>query len=389
MDAPRDSVMSSLVVGSTQVPAVFGIAAWQRLAAVGLGSALLLAACGSSSSDESTDGGFYDGQTVELIVPFDTGGGTDTIARFLGPLLSKHVEGNPRVQVVNLPGADTLIGHNEFARRPPDGLTWFMGGASGNLYHLFDNPDAQFDYAEWEALLGVPQGAVIYVAPDTGVHSPAQLLSPTSELIMGARSPEGADLARIFTLDFLGVEYTPIFGYDGTGPARIAFEQGESNLNADTTTAYIEQVVPTVEAGLAVPLYSQGQLDGEDLVRDPAVPDLPHAGEVYELLHQEQPEGQMWDAYKLLVSSGSTFNKILFIHADAPPEATQALRQGIERVLEDPEYFAGVETYLGGYEIFHGTNFEIALERILNPNLETVDFIKTYARENYDARMGD
>lgn len=352
-----------------------------------LGLALGLAACGSD------DGGgegqpFYEGKTVELIVPFDTGGGTDTIARFLAPLLSEHIEGNPEVQVVNIPGADTMIGHNEFAQREADGLSWFMGGASGTFYFLFDNPDAQYDYADWEPILGVPQGAVVYVSPDTGVTDATELPDAESELVFGARSPEGADLARLFTLDFLGIEYTPVFGYDGSGPSRIAFEQGESNLNADTTTAYIESVQPLVDAGTAVPLYSQGQMVDGHLARDPAVPDLPHVGEVYEQIHGSPATGPMMDAHELLVTAGSTFNKILFAHADAPDRALEAIRAGVAEAVNDPEYADGVESILEGYEISIGEEFDSTIERILSPDEQTVEFIKDYATENYDANMG-
>ncbi len=48
-------------------------------------------------------------------------------------------------------------------------------------------------------------------------------------------------------------------------------------IDYQTTGAYLTQVRPLVERGLAVPLFSWGILDaGGNFVRDPNFPDLPH-----------------------------------------------------------------------------------------------------------------
>lgn len=348
-------------------------------------------AAGESGEESAASDGdaYYAGRQIDLIVPFDTGGGSDTIARFLAPVLSDHIPGNPTIQVINEPGADTVLGHNEFANREADGTALFLGGGSGNLNYIFDHPDIDYDYADWEALLGVGQGAVVYTSPTTGIESHLDVLDPEEPLIWGARSPEGSDLARLFTAELLGMEFEVIFGYDGSGPTRIAFEQGESNLNVETTTSYRSNVTPMIEEGIAVPLYSQGQLgeDGE-IVRDPSVPDLPHVLEVYEDLHGEVPEGPEVEAHRLLTSATAIYNKVLFIHADAPDEAHEAIHAGIEGLLEDPRYDEAIEDALGGYEIDYGEAFDTTFEGIIDPDPDVVQWVIDWAEEAYDSRLG-
>lgn len=342
-----------------------------------------------NAADDTGEAPFYEGKTVELVVPFDTGGGTDTIARFLAPVLSDHIPGNPTVQVINLPGADTLIGHNDFAAREPDGESWFLGGGTGNVNYIFGNADAQYDYDDWDAYLGVPQGAVVYVSPSTGIEEPADLLNPDEPLVWPAGSPEGSDLARLFTAELLGAEFDPVFGYDGSGAERIAFEQGEGNMNVETTTSYHSNVTPLVEDGVAIPLYSQGQMDDEgNLIRDPSVPDLPHVVELYEEIHGGAPDDMELRAHRLLTSATAIFNKILFMHADVPEEAKDALRTGIEGLLEDPRYDEAREDALGGYDISYGDGLQSTLSEILNPNPEVVDWVIEWAREEYDSQLG-
>jgi len=68
--------------------------------------------------------------------------------------------------------------------------------------------------------------------------------------------------------------------YDGKGAARVAFEQGEVNLDYQTSPAYLKNVQPLVDEGLAVPLFAFGILDENgDIVRDPVFPDMPSFAE--------------------------------------------------------------------------------------------------------------
>jgi tripartite-type tricarboxylate transporter receptor subunit TctC len=367
-------------------------------------AALILAACGGDTgggdttasvaeapaADTADERPFYEGKRVSLIVPFATGGGTDLIARYLARVLSETLPGNPAVQVINAPGAGTVIGHNDFASRPADGLSWFLGGGSGNINYIFRNADNKYDYRDWDAYMGVAQGAVVYASPTTGLTSAADLLNPAQPLIWASQGAGGADLARLFTAEVLGVEFTPVFGYAGSGGTRIAFEQGESNLNVETTTSYRANVVPLIEAGQVVPLYSQGQLTADGTIgRDPSVPDLPHVLEVYEVLYGRPMSGIEYDAHVLLTSATAIYNKILWMHKDAPQAARDALRAGIAALPSHPSYADAVKDVFGGYQIDVGEAFERTLDEIItNVDPALVDWIIDYANRRYDAGLG-
>ncbi len=63
----------------------------------------------------------YPTKTIRLIVPFPAGGGTDTMARTLGELLSKDL--GQSVVIENKAGAGTVIGNDAVAKSTPDGHT--------------------------------------------------------------------------------------------------------------------------------------------------------------------------------------------------------------------------------------------------------------------------
>lgn len=346
---------------------------------------LLVAACGSDP--ESGDEPYYAGETIELIVPFDTGGGSDATARLMASVLSDTIEGQPDVNVRNLPGGGTLIGHHEFANSEPDGYTLFQGTSTGHVYQIFGNPDAEFDYADWEPLLGIPQGTIYYASADTGISSAEDIAEADEDLVLGAGSAGGNDLGRLMAIDLLGVPFQPVFGFSGSGETRLAFLQGQTNLSFDATASYLENILPEVETGGVVPLFTLGQLEGGELVADAAFPDLPAVDDVYEQINGEPLEGVEAEALKLLISAATTMNKVLFVQDDVPQEAKDALNAGIERMLEDERYVDGMEDLLGGYETISGDAVKENLADITNPDPDAVEWAATYAEEKYDVDM--
>jgi len=350
---------------------------------------LALAACGDGAPADGTNAPFYAGKTVELIIPFDPGGGSDLIGRLIADILSDTIEGNPSVTPVNVPGADGMVGNNLFTTRDADGLTLLQGAVSATFAQIFGNRDAKFDYGDWEPLLAGPQGAVVYARPDAGVDDGTQLLAPPVELVYAAGSAEGSDLSRLAALDLLGVEYRPVFGFAGGGEARLAFQQGQVNLSSDLAIAYLENVVPLVEDEEAVPMFSLGLVEEGELVTDPAFPDIPTFADVYRETHGTDPEGVEFEATKLLVNAALAFNKVLFVHDDAPQEAKDALRAGIEGLLMDSRYTDALEGFMGGYGFVTGDAVVANLAAIQEPEPEVVDWIVNWAGERFDARLGE
>ena len=68
----------------------------------------------------------YPTRSVRFIVPFPTGGATDTIARLMGQSLLERL-GQPFV-IENRPGAGGNIGTESVVRAPPDAIRSCLSG---------------------------------------------------------------------------------------------------------------------------------------------------------------------------------------------------------------------------------------------------------------------
>jgi tripartite-type tricarboxylate transporter receptor subunit TctC len=71
--------------------------------------------------------GKYPSKTISIIVPWNPGGRTDTVARIVAPALQKAI--GESVVVLNKPGSVGYIGMKAVATARPDGYTLGMGGA--------------------------------------------------------------------------------------------------------------------------------------------------------------------------------------------------------------------------------------------------------------------
>ncbi len=122
------------------------------------------------------------------------------------------------------------------------------------------------------------------------------------------------------------------------------FERGEANIDYQTSAAYLANVVPLVDEGLAVPIFTWGALDDDgNIVRDPTFPDLPSFKEVCEATEGCETEGTAWDAFKAFFIAGFANQKTIFLPGSAPQEVvdmyTEALRrrEGAARLRRDLE----------------------------------------------------
>jgi tripartite-type tricarboxylate transporter receptor subunit TctC len=121
---------------------------------------------------------------VRLVVPFAAGGGTDILARDLGPRLAEAL-GQP-VIIDNKGGAGGNIGTDYVARAPADGYTLLFGSNSMTINAgLYDK--LSFDPVKSFAPVGLVGTAplVLVVHPQTGLQN-------VRELIQAAKDRPGA-----------------------------------------------------------------------------------------------------------------------------------------------------------------------------------------------------
>ena len=309
---------------------------------------IALAPAHGAALAQNTD---FSGQTVEWVIPFAEGGGTDKWARFYAPLLSRQLPGNPAVEVKNDPAGASIIAANRFARSAkPDGLTILGTSATTQFPFLLGDKRVEYDYDDWSIVLGSPTGGVVYISSSLGVESADDakdlLERPLSYAGQGAT---GIDIVPLLALELLGMDPRPSFGARGRKVALEKFKIGEVVIDFQTTPSYLKDVQPLVDKGEAVPLFSFGILRDGELARDPTFPEIPHFGEVHEIIHGSPPQGEGFDAWKIFLTAGFSAQKMVFLPKGVSRDIIKTYRDAFQAVVESSEFKEQGADLLGVY----------------------------------------
>jgi len=356
-----------------------------RAACIGIVAAL----AGPPSMEAVAQKVDFAGKRIEMLVPFNPGGGSDVYSRALAPFFEKYLPGNPTIIIRNVPGGGSITGSNQFnARAKPDALHALVASSSTVMNYTFQKSKFELDLKKMQPLLLSPQGSVVYVSPALGVKSAKEIAKLKSQaLTFGGNTPTGAEMRVTTAFELLGLKVKYVWGIE-RGPARLAFERGEFNINYDTTPGYLKNASQLVKAGKALPLFALGVLDEKgNLVRDPNFKDMPNFAEVYEMMHGRKPSGPAYEAWKAVLKMGVMANKAILLPAGTPQPIVEAWRTAVRKTLDDPEFEKGASKVIEGYPQFVGEAARPILNSATTLPPDIQEWLKTFLKTKHDVTL--
>lgn len=342
----------------------------------------MLAAAGAPAAAQD-----FSGKTVEYVIPFSESGGSAQWANFFAPLMSEALPGNPTVVVRYRPGAGSTEGANWFQENQGsgDGLLVFGDSGSTKFPYLLGDPRVRYEYKEWKPVLASGTGGVVYLPPDLGARFDGDMDDLQGEVYLyGSQGATTLDLVPLLAFKMLGLDVDPVFGVEGRGDGRLMFERGEANIDYQTSAAYISNVVPLVDQGLAVPIFTWGSLDDNgNIVRDPTFPDLPSFKEVCEATAGCETSGVAWDAYKAFFIAGFANQKTIYLPSSAPQEVIDTYTAAFEAIKARPDFAEISAKELGKYPQQTGAAAVTATEQAISISPEAKQYVLDWLKEDY------
>lgn len=178
--------------------------------------------------------------TIELVVPWPAGGGTDAHARLLAEPLSKIISKN--IVVLNRPGAGGVVGTNHFVNNAkPDGCSLIMMTGATNTAAPYIYDDIKFepldDFTPISFVAVAPN--VLFVPKNSPYQTVDDVITDAKERpgeITYASGGVGASShlagALFATLAELNLVHVP---YQGAGPAMAGLMGGQVDISLDTS----------------------------------------------------------------------------------------------------------------------------------------------------------
>ena len=329
----------------------------------------------------------FAGKTVNVIVPYTEGGGTDLYARLFVPYLRKHLPGTPTVVIRNMPGGGSIMGSNHFDKQAkPDGLTIVATSSSTLVAQLLAGKKREFDVLKWRQIIVSPQGTVVYATTKTGAKGQDAVADIQNlrkqKLKYGSKQPDAGELRVILAFELLGMNVDTVFGL-ARGEVRQAMMRNELELNHDTSETYLVNGEKMRKDGIIAPLFTLGYPKGDQILRDPTFPDLMTAGELYEKLNNKKPSGPLFDAYKSFVNLGVAASKGFALPHGTSDEIRDAYVVALQKTLDDPDFKKTSGDEVGDVPQLFAKDADFAIKQAVDLTPETNKWLLDFLASKY------
>src|SRR5688500_17981218 len=223
-------------------------------------AACLLLACGIAGAQR------YPEKPVRMVVPFQPGGGSDTVGRALARGMSERF--GQQVVVENRVGAAGSIGAEFAAKALADGYTILLGSTSELTQYPIVNPKVRYDPVRDFAPVGL-----VATVPLVFVIHPALPASSVQEFIRLARARPGQidfGSAGVGATTHLAVEHFILL--TGVKLNHVPYK-GSPQATADLVAGQIQTAIPTLPS--AIGFIQANRLKALAVSTERRVPGLP------------------------------------------------------------------------------------------------------------------
>jgi tripartite-type tricarboxylate transporter receptor subunit TctC len=277
-----------------------------------------------ASADE-----FFQGKTLELVVPTGAGGSFDTLTRLIGRYIGRHLPGGPIVVVKNRPGGGGFAAANYlYNRAPQDGTS--IGMLEQSIYEaqLFKTEGLLADARRFNWLGRVmSNNAVLFAWHTAAVKKIEDAFN--AELIVAASG--SSSLMRWTALKRLtGIKLKIIVGHQGTAEAALAMERGEVDALSAPWVVFRVAHADWLRDKKVNVLLQTGLERAADLPDVPRFVDLAKDDEQRQLLE--------------LFSQSDRVGRSLVAPPNVPQDRIETLRSAFAATLDDPDFFAETKT---------------------------------------------
>jgi tripartite-type tricarboxylate transporter receptor subunit TctC len=328
------------------------------------GAAVLVAtltAC-SESGGGAADGqsSYYAGENVDLVVPYDPGGGYDIYARGLAPYFAECLDAN--VVVRNEPGAGGLLATNKTAAAGPDERRVQIVNSVGTASAQIAGADGvAFDMAELSVvgrLMSAPD--MVSVAADSDIQDFQDVVDSTEPVRFVATGPGSNEYITAVALSSIyGFPLEMVTGFGGTGDARLAVLSGDADAH-----------VTTWDSGLAA--VQSGEIKPIVVASDEQVELLPETPVATEFTPEAKESQELLQSLVELQELG----RGLFAPPGLPEERLTELREAFECATSNEELISDMETQQRVIDVVTGDEHATQVRNVLDASPEFTAVLK-------------
>lgn len=304
---------------------------------------------------------FYAGKTITMSTHASPGGGYDAYLRLLAAHLGKHIPGNPRVIVVNQPGAGGLTAINYAGRRAPRDGTFLTLASQGILFQQATGGEGlqvSLDDFRWIGNF-VKSNDVIVTWYTSPVKNFADARARESSLGTTGTGAVSDQLPLLFNA-LTGTKFKLIRGYEGASQMNLAMERGEIDGRGANMWASYKVTNPN-----EIRDHKFNMLVQLGTRKEPDLPDVP-------LLADLVKGDARKEAIARFVALAQDNNRPVAAPPGVPAERVTMLRRAFDATMKAPDFLADAKKQRLEIAPMTGEEVQAAVHQVLTTPKEII-----------------
>src|SRR4051794_16182713 len=295
-----------------------------------MGAAIAATVVGCARGFTQTPEQTFAGKTITLTNGYATGSGNDIIGRLVARHLGKHIPGQPKVVVQNMPGAGSYKAANYlYGVAPKDGTVLGYIAQTAATEELLGNPAVQFQTAKFNWIGRISSYNNVSIGWHTSkVKSIADAQHTVSTI--GATGVGSAVYIYPNVMNsVLGTKFKIVSGYEGTAQSALAMERGEVDavtMGWFTVKSTHKNWIDEKKISIFVQFLGERH------------PDLPSVPTIVEFA-RSPAEKQL---FQLFANEGD-IGKGILAPPGVTPQVVTMLRRAFDAMTNDTEYVADAD----------------------------------------------
>jgi tripartite-type tricarboxylate transporter receptor subunit TctC len=274
----------------------------------------------------------FAGKTITMTIGFAAGSGTDLIGRTIGRHLAGHLPGNPRLIVLNQPGAGGVLALNDWVNKAePNGQFVATGHQSQIDPDSLRRAKAIYDPKTFNFMGGVAsysQG--LYIDKAAVKRLTERAADPVTMGIVGS-TLRGGNYQALWGAALLNWNVKWVRGYRSTADVIHALQRGEIDMGSFGSAMDAEHL--RQEGKFTIISQAGAYIDGK-MVKSPWLGDAPFIAELLEGKIKDPQARQAFDYWQELVQIGIW----LALPPKTPEHIVTTYSTAFNATIQDPAF---------------------------------------------------
>ncbi len=299
-----------------------------KIAGLAVMASVLGIALGQTAAFGQSVEEFYEGKRIKIVSSSEPGGGYDTYARTVARHIGRHIPGNPKLLVQNMPGAGGVVAANWLYNvGAQDGTIIGSVQRAVPFVPIFGKKGPKYDPAKfhWLGSLNNEVGVLSVWRKTSPVKTIQEAMQ--TEVLLGGTGPNDTEIYPALMNNTIGTKFRIITGYPSTTTATLAIERGEiqglsqsfSSMKARAPRNWRDDVRVLVQLSTR---------------QHPELPDVPL---IFDLL---KDKGEEVNTIWRLMLTQKVMGRPYMLGPNVPADRVAALRKAFEDMVKDPKFLA-------------------------------------------------